>query len=204
MIEAVISQLRTTFGSDSVVYQHFRPAALPRIADVAKAAHAIKKVDADYSKPHRAKPSGILGSLIRLGYYYCDYLFGYFRSIRPVLLKRQVVLFDRYYYDMICDPGRSRISLPGWILWLVGRLMPLPKYAFFIHVDAEEIYRRKQELTLNRIKELNGKYQELVRSGQLKQIDNNGPFEQAAREIVDTIIRDRDAKARRLLADALA
>ena len=82
--------------------------------------------------------------------------------------------------------------------------MPLPKYAFFIHVDAEEIYRRKQELTLNRIKELNGKYQELVRSGQLKQIDNNGPFEQAAREIVDTIIRDRDAKARRLLADALA
>lgn len=204
VIDAVIAQLRTTYGSDSVVYRHFRPAALPRIADVVKAAHAIEKVDADYSNPHRAKPSGFLGSLVRLGYYYSDYLIGYFRSVRPVLLRRQITLFDRYYYDMICDPGRSRIRLPYWILRLAGLLLPLPRYAFFIHVDADEIYRRKQELSLERIKELNGRYLGLVRSGLLRQIDNDGPFEQAASEIVDTIIKDRDAKARRLLADVLA
>lgn len=197
VIDAVIAELKTIYGSDSVIYRHFRPEALPRIADVAKAAHAIEKVDKDYSNPHRAKPSGKLGSLMRVGYYYLDYLVGYFRSVKPVLLKRQIMLFDRYYFDMICDPARSRISLPYGFLRLVGRLLPLPKYAFFIHVDPREVYRRKQELTLERIEELNSRYLGLVRCGMLREVSNNGPYHEAVVQIVDTIVKDRDARARR-------
>lgn len=197
VIDAVIAELKTIYGSDSVIYRHFRPEALPRIADVAKAAHAIEEVDKDYSNPHRAKPSGWFGSLVRLGYYYLDYLVGYFRSVRPVLLKREIMLFDRYYFDMICDPARSRISLPYSFLRLVGRLLPLPKYAFFIHVDPREVYRRKQELTLERIEELNSRYLGLVRCGMLREVSNNGPYHEAVAQIVDTIVKDRDARARR-------
>jgi len=200
VIDKVIADLKTIYGADSVIYRHFRPAALPRIADVAKAARAIETVDSDYSNPHRAQPSGPVGSFVRLAYYYFDYFIGYFRSVRPALIKRQVVLFDRYYYDMICDPGRSRIRLPYRLLRLVALLLPLPAYAFFIDVSADEIYRRKQELSLDRIRELNLLYLALVPSGVLRRIDNNGPSEHAAAEIVDAIIKDRDNQARRLLA----
>ena len=199
VIDDVITQLETAYGRESVVYQHFRPAALPRIADVAKAARAIEAVDADYSNPHRAKPSGFVGSLARLTYYYFDYLIGYYCAVRPTLLKRQIALFDRYYHDLICDPGRSRIQLPFCVLNLVVPLLPLPRYTFFIHVDGDEIYRRKQELSLERIKELNGRYLRLVRSGALRRVSNERAPEHAAAEIVDMIIKDRDAKARHLL-----
>lgn len=200
VIRNVIAQLEKIFGSGEIQYSHFRPTFLPRIAEVAKKARAIDTVDENYDQPHRAKPSGVLGSIARLVYYFLDYLGGYTLNIRPVLKRREVVLFDRYYYDMICDPGRSRIGLPFSVLCFVGRLLPLPKYSFFIHVEAYEIYRRKQELSLDRIRELNGRYMELVRSGVLCRIDNNGPFELAAAEIVDAIIEDRDTQARRLLS----
>lgn len=199
VIDDVVRQLGIAYGVNGVIYRHFRPAALPRIADIAKAAHAIKSVDTDYANPHRAKPSGIAGSLGRLAYYCADYFIGYFRAVRPILIKRQVALYDRYYFDMICDPGRSRIGLPFSLLRFFGKLLPLPQYAFFIHVNPDEIFRRKQELSLAQIKLLNEKYSLLVDQGLLVKVDNERPFEVAAAEIVDHIVMDRDMKARNQL-----
>jgi thymidylate kinase len=200
VIDMVISQLGTIYGEGAVTYAHFRPTVLPRIAQVAKRAGAVKKVDVNYDQPHRAKPSGLVGSAARLGYYWLDYMGGYFRSVRPVLKRREVMLFDRYYYDMIADSFRSRIALPMPFLRAMGRLLPLPHYAFFIDVDPEEIYRRKQELTFERIVELNSRYGDLVDLGWLISIDNNGAPHRAAATIIDHIVADRHAKACHTLA----
>ncbi|SMH40739.1 Thymidylate kinase [Mesorhizobium australicum] len=199
VIREVAAQLETIFGAGEVRNAHFRPTVLPRIAKVAKKARAINTVDENYEQPHRAKPSGVIGSAMRLIYYWFDYLGGYFRHILPVLKRREVMLFDRYYFDMIADPSRSRIALPKRLMRVLGRLLPLPDYAFFIRVDPEEIRRRKQELTIERIVELNGQYEDLVRRGWLIPIENNGSPEEAAAAIVDCIIADRHAKAIRAL-----
>ncbi|MDR6192733.1 thymidylate kinase [Agrobacterium pusense] len=199
VIDLVLAQLRKCYGADSVEYHHFRPTFLPRIAEVAKATGAVKAVDTDYGSPHRAQPSGILGSITRLSYYALDYALGYFRAVRPSLTNRKIVVFDRYYYDMICDPRRSRVRLPSWYLRMVGRLLPLPRFAFFIRVIPEIAYARKQELTRERIMELNDAYGNLVRRGWMIEIDNNGPAERAAAEIVDHIVEHYDAAARRQL-----
>ncbi|MEH6587346.1 MAG: hypothetical protein V7720_12355 [Halioglobus sp.] len=195
VIDMVITQLGAIYGDNAVHYAHFRPSILPRIAEVAKKARTIETVDENYDQPHRAKPSGLAGSVARLGYYWLDYIGGYFRTVRPVLKRRQVMLFDRYYYDMIADSLRSRILLPMPLLRFMGRLLPLPRYAFFINVDPEEIYRRKQELTMKRIVQLNQRYGDLTRRGWLIAIDNNGVAEKAAAAIVDRIVRDRHSKA---------
>lgn len=195
VIDMVITQLRAIYGDDAVHYSHFRPTFLPRIAEVAKKARAVATVDVDYDRPHRAQPSGLAGSAARLAYYSFDYLGGYFRTVRPALKRREVMLFDRYYYDMIADSFRSRISLPMALMRAVGRLLPLPKYAFFVSVDPEEIHRRKQELTMERIVELNARYSDLARRGWLIKIDNNGAPDVAAAAIVDHIVADRHARA---------
>ncbi|MDE0952777.1 MAG: hypothetical protein OSA45_16045, partial [Halioglobus sp.] len=110
VIDMISIQLGAIYGDSAIHYAHFRPSILPRIAEVAKKARTIETVDENYDQPHRAKPSGIAGSVARLGYYWLDYIGGYFRSVRPVLKRREVMLFDRYYYDMIADSLRSRIS----------------------------------------------------------------------------------------------
>ena len=199
VIGMVIEQLGAIWGDDAVHYEHFRPKLLPRIAEVAKKARAVETVDEDYDRPHRAKPSGFVGSVARLGYYGLDYLGGYVRTVRPVLRRRQVMLFDRYYYDMIADSFRSRISLPLPVLRSLGGLLPLPRHAFFIDVDPEEIHRRKQELTMERIVTLNARYGDLADHGWLIRVDNNGSPRIAAARIVDRIVDDRDARARKAL-----
>jgi thymidylate kinase len=197
VIEMVVTQLQAIYGDDAVHYAHFRPTMLPRIAEVAKKARAVETVDENYDRPHRAKPSGLAGSAARLAYYWLDYMGGYFRSVRPVLKRREVMLFDRYYYDMIADGFRSRIALPLPLLLAMGRILPLPDFAFFIRVDAQEIHRRKQELTMERIVALNDRYGDLVRRGWLSAVDNNGAPEEAAAAIVDRIVADRHSRAPR-------
>lgn len=199
VIDIVVAQLRAIYGDDAVHYAHFRPTMLPRIAEVAKKAGAVESVDDNYDRPHRAKPSGLTGSAVRLAYYWLDYMGGYFRSVRPVLKRREVMLFDRYYYDMIADSFRSRIALPLPLLLAVGWILPLPHYAFFIHVAPEEIHRRKQELTFERIVTLNARYGDLVQRRWLIAVDNNGAPQKAAAAIVDRILADRHGRAPRAL-----
>ncbi|WP_417463142.1 hypothetical protein [Kordiimonas sp.] len=200
VIDLVSEQLSQIYGQNAVTYAHFRPTVLPRIAEVAKKARAVETIDENYDQPHRAKPSGLLGSSARLAYYWLDYLWGYYRSVLPVLKRRDVMLFDRYYYDMIADGFRSRISLPTPLLLGMGRLLPLPKHAFFISVSPDEIHRRKQELTMERIIALNDRYGDLADRGWLTHIDNNGAPEIAASAIVDHIVADRDTRDRRFKA----
>lgn len=199
VIDMVIAELGMIYGHSAVHYAHFRPTVLPRIAEVAKKAGTLDKVDENYDRPHRATPSGWVGSMARLAYYGLDYLGGYYRSILPVLKRREVMLYDRYYYDMIADSFRSRISLPMPLLRSIGRLLPLPRYAFFIHVDAEEIHRRKQELTMEQILNLNERYNDLTDRGWLVRISNDGEPESAARAIIDHIVASQNAKALRTL-----
>ncbi len=199
VIDRVIAEIEQIHGPKSVSYRHFRPSLLPRIAEVAKAARAVDTIDTDYHQPHRARPSGTLGSLVRLGYYLLDYLGGYARTIYPALVRREVILFDRYVYDMIGDPGRSRIALPPWLTRTAARLIPLPRWAFFIRVTPEEVHRRKQELSLDAIRALNDRYGDLVARGMLIAVDNDGAPEAAAAAIVDRIVADRAARSRRTL-----
>jgi len=199
VIERVLRELGTIYGADAVNYMHFRPTLLPRIAEVAQKARAVEMVDENYERPHRAKPSGLAGSAVRLVYYCLDYVGGYFLSVRPMLKRPHVMLFDRYYYDMIADSFRSRIALPMPLLRFMGHLLPLPQYAFFIDVEPEEVHRRKQELTFEQIVELNSRYGDLADLGWLIRIDNNGTAEKAASAIVDHIAAVRHARSVRRL-----
>jgi thymidylate kinase len=197
VIELVLADLARAFGRDSLAHRgHFRPSVLPRLAELAKATGAVQAVDADYARPHRSVPSGVFGSLFRLSYYVADYIHGYFRLVRPALIDRQVVLFDRYYHDVIADPRRSRIGLPVWLLRAFALLVPLPSYSFFISVRPEIGHARKQELTLGQIEQLNLAYSDLVREGFMTEVPNNGLAAEAAAAIVDHIFADRDRVAR--------
>ena len=65
--------------------------------------------------------------------------------------KPCLYVFDRYYYDFILDPIRSRISLPKKLMGWFQALIPEPALVLCLGADPEVIHARKPELPLSEV-----------------------------------------------------
>jgi hypothetical protein len=152
-IQSLAELLAFYFVNDAkglVKIYHHRPCMLPNLGAAGEKVKVMKQ-DTDFTRPHRAKPAGLFSSLIRMTYYWLDYVLG-----MPLILRRNaqfnnITVFDRYIYDFLVDPFRTRIKLPYSIRRLFTRLVKQPKVVYVLDTDAETIYRRKQELTREEI-----------------------------------------------------
>ena len=101
--------------------------------------------------PHAKPPHSWFISLLKLGYYWLNYNLGYWLKIHPALVHSTLVLFDRYYHDLLVDPKRYRYGAPLWLARIVGRFIPKPHLWFILDVPEEKILHRKQEVSLEEI-----------------------------------------------------
>lgn len=167
---------------------HFRPEILPNLGAVGEKAGVMKQ-DKNFTTPHRAKPAGFLSSLIRITYYWCDYVIGWFIYTSKDIQYDRFTVFDRYSYDLLVDPRRTRLGLPYWVRKLYVVLMPQPKFTFYLDVEPEEIFRRKQELAPDEINRQVGEYRKLVRSSKrFIVLNGNRPVEQIKNDAVKIIL----------------
>jgi len=179
---------------------HFRPSVIPRIAEVLKNIGLKREVDVDYSKPHRGGEVGKISSFVRLSYYVFDYIVGYFLVVRPALFKRHVVIFDRYFTDVMSDSLRSRIGINYKIIFLFRKIVPKMNYNFFIFVEPQEILNRKQELTREQINVIYDKLNYICNNDpSYVIIDNNSSPENAVNDIIDYIFDHQHKKYERKL-----
>ncbi len=142
---------------------HFRPRLLPNLGVIGKKT-GVRQPYEDFTNPHRAKPASTLSSLVRISYYWLDYIVGYSYYVRKDVQYDRFSVFDRYSYDFIVDPGRTRLNLSLWVRKLYVKCMYHPKIVFYLSADPEVIYKRKQELTLEEIKRQTEEYQKVVTS----------------------------------------
>lgn len=141
-----------TFVADlsKIKIYHHRPNILPNLGAVGEKAGVMKQ-DKDFTNPHRAKPVGFVSSLIRMTYYWVDYLIGVPLILRKNAQFDKITIFDRYIYDFLVDPYRARINLLLWIRRIFARCVKQPQITFVLDADADTIYARKQELTKEEI-----------------------------------------------------
>lgn len=146
-IELLREQMREATVKDAAALRvvHFRPGILPNLKAVLSG-RAYDATREEFHRPHRAQPASAPSSLVRLTYYWLDYVLGYFLQTRPACAKGAVVIYDRYFYDFVVDPRRSRLGLPLWVRALYLRFTPQPDLVFFLDCDAHIVYARKQEL----------------------------------------------------------
>ena len=164
-IEGLVNAISFFYVSDetkSHVYHH-RPSVLPNLGAVGEKAGVMKE-DKDFTNPHRAKPAGFISSFTRMTYYWLDYVIGVFIKLRKDVQFDKFTIYDRYIYDFLIDPHRSRINLPYWIRKVFTRLVPQPRIVFVLLTDAEIIYKRKQELTIDEINRQLGEFKKLAAS----------------------------------------
>ena len=129
---------------------HFRPTLLPNLGELGEKAGVIEQ-DKDFTNPHRGKKTSIISSIFRISYYILDYIVGGAIFIRKDVQFGKYTIFDRYVYDFIVDPKRSKINLPYSVRKFFCRLAPKPQITFVLSTDSHTIYKRKQELTVDEI-----------------------------------------------------
>ncbi len=146
-------------GRDSGVLGHFRPRILPNIRTLLTGRQ--EQLD-DTHDPHSAKPANTASSVLRLTYYWFDYVVGYWLHLRRRAIRGGVVIFDRYFFDIIVDPRRSRLSLPKWVTRLYLAATPKPDFVLVLQADPALIHARKPELPENEIARQIKAYQNLA------------------------------------------
>ena len=191
-LDALIKELNYYYVNDETderchVY-HFRPTILPNLGAVGEKA-GIMEQDTNWSDPHRNKPANPISSLVRIAYYTLDYILGWQKCVRNDVHYDRFSVFDRYSYDFIVDPLRTKLGLPTWVRKFFVRLTPQPKVVFVLDADPETIYSRKQELTKEEIARQLEVYRKLADSSKrFRVISAEQTPEEMAREAIKILL----------------
>lgn len=187
VIDRTIERLGDVFKT-AHSYYHFRPALFGNLGEVAHSAGIKKEVDRNYSDPHRGGKTGVLSSLARLGYYSVDYILGYFVKVKSKTRITRLVIFDRYFTDIICDSRRSRIYLPPKFLNAWRKLfIPSLDYNILLTASSDTILSRKRELDEAGIRVINDRIDYLASQKCYLKVLNESTPDDAVTEILSYI-----------------
>ena len=114
--------------------------------------------------PHRLPPRGRVASFAKVVDLWLDYALGYVVRILPGVIRTELVLFDRCFYDLLVDSKRIRYGGPPWLLRAGARLSPRPDLVILLDAPAEVLRSRKQEVPPAEAARQRAAYLELARS----------------------------------------
>lgn len=157
---------------------HFRPNILPNLKKLFSRSE-YDETKEDFTSPHRANPAGLLSSFFRITYYWLDYVIGYWLFLRRHCIAGKIYVFDRYFYDFIVDPFRSRIKLSDSVRSFFLKITPKPDIAVVLYSNATTIYERKKELSLKEIERQLKIYKDIAdRYQNFYTVDTNKPIDE--------------------------
>jgi thymidylate kinase len=96
--------------------------------------------------PHDQNPRGYFGSLAKLFYFLGLYSIGYWFKVYPLKIKSTLIIFDRYYHDILVDPKRYRNGTSQFWTKLIGYIIPKPDVWILLDVPGDVIQKRKAEV----------------------------------------------------------
>jgi thymidylate kinase len=164
-----------------VVPHHFLPEGIPPLHRLVKVNKKLSKQD--YTNPYSEKPVGRLSSLVRFCYYTVAFLVANLRYISPQKKRNEVVIFDRYYPDLIADPTRARLSISQSVISRIFSLVAaVPDVALVFIASPETLISRKGELTEQKAKQLVKDYTSICINSEFTLIENDGSLEDGKRK----------------------
>jgi thymidylate kinase len=173
VINAVRQQL--VFAYREVRCFHLRPKVLRGGA----------KTEAAVTDPHGQPPRGLPASIAKAFLLVADYFLGYLVQLAPAMRRSQLIIFDRYIYDLLVDSKRIRYGGPAWLLRLVAGIVPRPGLVILLDAPAEVLWSRKQEVPFEEVVRQRSAYLQIAQTVPSAVIVN------AARSI-DDVVHDVD------------
>jgi thymidylate kinase len=187
IISAVTKQLSQSFRH--VEYRHLRPGRLPKNSNT-------EPVTNPHAKPVRSK----IGSHLKLLYFWSQYLFGNVLWLYPRYVCSTLVIFDRYFHDLLADPLRYRYGGSLNIARQLGRTLTQPDLVFILDAPAEVLQSRKQEVSLAESARQREAYQSLVKEFNNAHIINtNQPVEQVINDVLLQVLNFLESRTHQRL-----
>lgn len=171
VIEQLTEQLSIPFSA--VIQFHFRPM------------FGRQQDRPPVTDPHAQAPRSLLISSVKLIYWLLDCWYGYFIAIRPARRCSGLVIFDRYYPDILVDPQRYRLPASGlrFARWLAA-LAPRPDLCVLLDAPAEVVQRRKREVSPAESQRQRLAYLAMFQSMPVKLLVNaDAPVNQVTRQV---------------------
>lgn len=162
LLENLLPQVRGAFRRTRRF--HWRPGLLWRRQATGPVAH-----------PHAQAESSPYWSAARVIGHLLDYWLGYWLAVRPMLARSGLVVFDRYFDDLLADPRRYRYHGPLWLVRLLSRVRPKPQLVLVLGAPEEVILSRKQEVTPEAVRRQRLAYDELADRLGAERIDAAAP-----------------------------
>ncbi len=138
--------------------------------------------------PHNEPLYGTLKSYVKLLFFIFQYNKGWVKNIRPLKQKKSLVIFDRYYDDLIVDFRRYRYGGNKTIAKWVRNLIPRPELYFILTANADIIYQRKKEVAYTELERQIKTYRSLHDGKRYFSIDVNRSPEEIVREVKQILI----------------
>jgi peptidoglycan/xylan/chitin deacetylase (PgdA/CDA1 family)/thymidylate kinase len=114
------------------------------------------------TEPHAQKPRGWVVSTLKVAFFLADYWAGWLRYVYPAKVRSTLVVFDRYYHDMLVDPARYRLPRGFFLHRLLAGLVPKPDLWLVLHAPPEVLVARKGEISLEMARVLTQNYASLA------------------------------------------
>lgn len=149
-------------------------------------------------------PRNPILSLAKLGLWWLDYSLGYLVSIGPGRVRSTMILFDRYYDDLLVDPRRYRFGGSTILARALGRCLPRPDLLLVLDGPPELACARKPGLALAEATRQQNAYVALaraVRGGHV--VDASGALDEVVARAAEVILDHMSRRtARRLRLSA--
>jgi thymidylate kinase len=177
VIAQYVPQVEAFFAGTE--YFHLRPRLLGGTASA-----RVPNTD-----PHGQSSRGALLSTVKALFLWADYVLGYLVCVYPRLAGSKLVIFDRYYHDLLVDERRFRYNGPRWLARFIAHAIPLPDLVLILDAPAAVLQARKREVSRQESARQAQAYRVVAVSnmlgGRAVLIDASLPLEEVVQECVD-------------------
>ena len=196
IIERVRGSVGGSFYGDKVLY--FRPRLLKNAGHY----NVLNRTEeaASNPDPHGVELDGKMKSLARFLFYNLDFLFGMWIKVGKMKIGKQIVFFDRYYYDYLVDLKRYKYDIPRWLPKVFLFLIPKPDMIFILDGSPKYLYERKKELTIAELEQQCRKYRAIpntIKSAILINVERD--IDEIVDEITTRIIAESERRTKKLM-----
>jgi thymidylate kinase len=179
---------RFTSGFSGVAYLHWKPQLIRRGPTKPESV----------TNPHGEPPRSPLPSLAYFLVHWLEFVLGSQIILRAALFQNKLVIVDRYYHDILIDPGRYRLGLPQWLVRVGGVCVMSPDLIICLDAPPEVLQRRKQEATFAETERQSRAYRELAQTlPNAHLIVSDRPFQEVVAQIEDVIVTHLIRRAKR-------
>lgn len=153
--------------------------------------------------PHGAPLRNPIASLAQLALWWLDYTWGYIVDIRWRLVRSTMVVFDRYFDDLLVDPRRYRFGGALRLAKCVARSVPRPHLVIMLDAPSEVLQSRKQEVPVEETTRQRHAYLDLARTlPNAHVVDASRPLDEVVAKVEGIILEYMaERTARRLGID---